>query len=84
MLTVALIGYPLSIGPACWLTANHPGDRASRPKWLVIYLPFGMWLQQGRECKLLRWWMELGTKRGDNVMVPYNAAATNWRGFEKQ
>src|SRR5262249_20222835 len=89
VVVVALLGYPLSFGPACWLTAQ-PWENSARndgwdepPRCLLIYWPFGIILNQ-RDSPLktaVTWWATLGIKRQSSAVVPigfgrYDQAAT--------
>jgi hypothetical protein len=86
---VALLAYPLSFGPACWLTAQ-PWENSSRndgwdepPRWMLIYGPFGIILNQGDSPlkTAVNWWATLGMSRQSSAVVPiglgrYDQAAT--------
>ncbi len=78
-----LAGYPLSFGPACWLTATpETSFLPAHPKAMIVYWPLGdaaMWNEPvGRS---LRWWMRVGTPDGRIATVPTNPGGTHVVGF---
>jgi len=80
-LVAVLVTYPLSFGPACWLTASS--DRFAKPdRAMIIYWPLGGAAAQGPEpvYKTLRWWMCLGVSGHRHVRVPTNSSGSEWFG----
>jgi hypothetical protein len=75
---VVALAYPLSFGPACWLTAQPAEDGARNdgwdmpPRWMQIYRPFGIILNQGASPlkTAVNWWASLGVKRTSTAVVP--------------
>jgi hypothetical protein len=78
-----LIGLPVlyvaSFGPACWMTAqpwhnaiNNDGYDMP-PRWMQIYRPFGMIMNQSASPlkTAVIWWATLGVKRTSTAVVPY-------------
>jgi hypothetical protein len=82
VVVVVLVAYPLSLGPACWLTAysHHFPDRARAPGFMSIYLPLGrLYANEANKDggpTLLRnamdWWCCLLMPRGFLAWVPYD------------
>ena len=81
VVVVALILYPLSFGPACWLTAQ-PWQNAFQndgfdmpPRWMQINRPFGIILNKGNSPvkTAVKWWATLGVKRTSTAVVPYGS-----------
>ncbi len=77
VVAVALL-YVLSFGPACWLTAqpwhnviNNDGWDMP-PRWMQIYRPFGIILNQGASPlrTAVNWWATFGVKRTSCAVVP--------------
>jgi hypothetical protein len=78
VVVVALLAYPLSFGPACWLTAqpwqnvfNNDGWDMP-PRWMQIYRPFGVILNEGDSPikSAVNWWATFGIKRTSCAVVP--------------
>jgi hypothetical protein len=78
VVVVLLVAYPLSFGPACWLTAQ-PLEYGGRndgwdmpPRWMLIYRPFGVVLNKGDSAikTAVNWWATIGIKRTSCAVVP--------------
>ena len=73
VVVVALVGYPLSFGPACWALAKLPGPELRYHKVAMVYWPLGraaMW--DGPVGKSLQWWVQLWKPSTHVVMIPTN------------
>jgi hypothetical protein len=77
VLAALLVGYPLSFGPACWLTSQELGFLTSPPpqdrlpRAMIVYWPLGrLALSQSPLRKPVQWWMALGLRRGNAAVVP--------------
>jgi hypothetical protein len=72
-LVVVLVGYPLSLGPACWALATIPGPELRYHKVMMIYWPLGRattW--NGPVGKTLQWWVLLWKPATHVIMIPTN------------
>ena len=71
VLVVVLVGYPLSFGPACWITSR----RGTTPEVIYkIYRPviynWGRAPRSGSLWKAVHWYAQLGAP-GGSIMWPY-------------
>ena len=68
------LAYPLSFGPACWLTSQTPGPWGSTnppPRVMCIYGPMVRLADPTtRTGNVVIWWMRLGMPKGQLVKVP--------------
>ncbi len=82
-LVAALVGYPLSFGPACWVTtisASEPGVRYH--KSMIVYWPLGAVTKgDGLIARTLQWWMKFGTRDGQLAVVPTNSNGAHVVGY---
>jgi hypothetical protein len=72
-LAAAPLLYVLSLGPACWLTAQRVGSGIVEPSSaMIVYWPLGSLATNtdSRSGQCLRWWMAVGVMRGYSVAVP--------------
>src|SRR5262245_35345099 len=72
----ALVAYPLSFGPACWLTSQQVGSPASPPpqkqvpRAMIVYWPLGrLAVSKSPGGKPVKWWMTVGLPRGACAVV---------------
>jgi len=68
--------YVLTLGPACWLTAQTVAGGVVVPsRGLWIYWPLGMAAADmdslGGRCA--RWWITVGVRKGQSAVVPISA-----------
>jgi hypothetical protein len=74
VVVVVLIGYPLSFGPACWLTSQLPGPTGFTqppPRGMCIYGPFVRHIDPTTPTgRANLWWIRLGMPKGTLVKVP--------------
>jgi hypothetical protein len=64
---IALLAYPLSFGPACWITARSQlGDQIGRACMEEVYRPVLWTIAYGPAVieKPLFWWGEFGIRDG--------------------
>jgi hypothetical protein len=76
VVVVVLAAYPLSFGPACWLTRQQvgfphaPPPHLKMPRAMIVYWPLGrLAVSKSQLGKPLRWWMTLGLPRGASAVV---------------
>jgi len=78
VVVVVLLAYPLSFGPACWLTSQRlsPGlyreDAKPPPRAMFIYYPLGGLANEPDSApgRALIWYIQIGVPRGCDVAVP--------------
>jgi hypothetical protein len=82
-LVTVLVGYPLSVGPGCWMTATpRTGALVGHHKAMIAFWPLGRAATWNAPIgRVLQWWMRLGTPAGRIAMVPTNPSGTNVIGF---
>ncbi len=78
-ITVALIAvlvYPISFGPACWITSQNlgglasPGQSDAPPRAMIVYCPLAkLSTSQSVAGRAARWWMVLGIRKGEWAVV---------------
>ncbi len=67
---VLLLAYPVSFGPACWLTAKPP-TTACINRALIAYWPLVVFWRTGLPGSgWLGWWMFVGVPKGHAICVP--------------
>jgi len=71
--------YPISFGPACWLTSQDEASVRSwelprnTPAFMKIYCPFGkVAISHSTAGRVTRWWMAIGLRKGALAVVPTN------------
>ena len=76
VVVVGLMAYPLSFGPACWLTSQQVGFPTSpppheqMPRVMMVYWPLGrVAVSNSAVSKPVRWWMTLGLPQGASAVV---------------
>jgi hypothetical protein len=82
VVVAALIAYPVSFGPACWLTSRRT-DRWTCPRAMIVYWPLGrafevMGIRRGRAGnpissaghEALMWWITVGLPKGGSAIAP--------------
>jgi len=80
-MVAVLVGYPLSFGPACWLTAGQHGRMTPYHPVMMVYVPIGMMIESDPNgekwpSKILQRWAILMARKDLGVNVP-----TCWNGL---
>jgi hypothetical protein len=83
VVVVAVLAYPISFGPACWIAARPapPGGVNAddyRPA-MKIYHPLSAALaNKGTPVvsPVLKWWIGLGVRRGYVLVLPVHSGST--------
>ncbi len=74
--------YPLSFGPACWLTSQSQPPFVP-PRFMYVYWPLGNLVEDGSAvAPAIVWWAIFGTREGRWVVVP--SAADRYFAIEVQ
>src|SRR5262245_29364126 len=75
VVVVVLVAYPLSFGPACWITSRvyASGEPVVTNRAMFVYLPFGKAILHAPGAgysSLLIWWIQVCLPSGHTAVIP--------------
>ena len=83
VVVVAVLAYPISFGPACWMAARPvpPGgvNADDYHPFMNIYRPLSAALaNKGKPVvsPVLKWWIGLGVRKGCVLVLPIQSGST--------